>query len=131
MAVSPIGTAALPVQQAPVAPVQVPSPTAAVAADIPVLPIGAAAKDGSTDTSTSGQGASKLPIDQALEKMNEQMEAWSTQMSFSIDEDTKRVVVSIKDTKSGDTIKKIPSDTVLQIAKMITEFQGSAIRTSA
>ncbi|WP_454690509.1 flagellar protein FlaG [Achromobacter aloeverae] len=131
MAVSPIGTAALPVQQAIATPVQAPSPAAPVDATVSVLPAGAGAKNGGTDTSTSGQGASKLPIDQALERLNEKMEAWSTQMSFSIDQDTQRVVISIKDSKTGDTIKTIPSETVLQIAKMITEFQGSAIKTSA
>ncbi|MFC4274248.1 flagellar protein FlaG [Achromobacter aloeverae] len=130
MAVSPIGTAALPVQ-ATVMPAQAPTPALPVDATVSVLPTGAAQKDGNTDTSTSGQGASKLPLDQALEKLNERMQAWSTQMSFSVDQDTQRVVISIKDTKTGDTIKTIPSETVLQIAKMITEFQGGAIKTSA
>ncbi|ALM83166.1 flagellar protein FlaG [Bordetella sp. N] len=131
MAVSPIGTSALPVQHTTAVPAQVPSPVVPVDASVSILPTGAAAKNGQSDSSTSEQGASKLPIDKALDKLNEQMEAWSTEMSFSIDEDTQRVVVSIKDTKSGDTIKTIPSETVLQIAKMITDFQGSAIRTTA
>ncbi|ANN78261.1 flagellar protein FlaG [Bordetella flabilis] len=131
MAVSPIAPAALPVQPFEVNPAPVPD------AAVLVTPTGDAQRgagahgagaDGSSQQSTPGQ---ELPLERALKKINEQMEAWSTQMQFDIDPDTQRVVISIKDTKSGDVIRTIPSETVLNIAKMITKLQGGGVETSA
>ena len=131
MAVSPIAPAALPVQ--PVETHPAPLPDAAVL----VTPAGDAQKSADAGGTTAGDGSSdqssgqQLPLDRALQKINEQMQAWSTQMQFDIDPDTQRVVISIKDTKTGDTIKTIPSETVLNIAKMITKMQGGGVETSA
>ncbi|ANN66838.1 flagellar protein FlaG [Bordetella bronchialis] len=130
MAVSPIAPAAHPVQ--PVEAQPAPLPDAAVL----VTPSGDAQKSGDTGGATTGGGSGQspdqqLPLDRALQKINEQMQAWSTQMQFDIDPDTQRVVVSIKDTKTGDVIKTIPSETVLNIAKMITKLQGGGVETSA
>ncbi|AOB31065.1 flagellar protein [Bordetella sp. H567] len=131
MAVSPIAPAALPVQLAEAHPA--PLPDAAVL----VTPGGDAQKGADTGGATSGGGSSgqpsepQLPLDRALQKINEQMQAWSTQIQFDIDPDTHRVVISIKDSKTGDTIKTIPSETVLNIAKMITKMQGGGVETSA
>ncbi|CAM3537651.1 Flagellar protein FlaG [Bordetella sputigena] len=131
MAVSPIAPAALPVQ--PVEAQPAPLPDAAVL----VTPTADAQKGAGADGATSDGGSSGQPSDpqssleRALQKINEQMEAWSTQMQFEIDQDTHRVVISIKDSKTGDVIKTIPSETVLNIAKMITKMQGGGVETSA
>ncbi|ARP81468.1 flagellar protein [Bordetella genomosp. 8] len=127
MAVSPIAPAALPVQPAEAQPA--PLPDAAVL----VTPAGdaqkgAAAGDGGASGNSSDPQSS---LERALQKINEQMTAWSTQMEFAIDPDTHRVVISIKDSKTGDTLKTIPSETVLNIAKMITKMQGGGVETSA
>jgi flagellar protein FlaG len=131
MAVSPIALAAFPVHTPEVQPA--PMPDAAVQ----VAPAGNTQKGADTGSSTADGGASgqssdhQLPLDRALQKLNEQMEAWSTQVQFDIDPDTQRVVVSIKDRKTGDVIRTIPSETVLNIAKMITKLQGGGVETSA
>jgi flagellar protein FlaG len=132
MAVSPIAPAALPVQPFEANPAPVPD------AAVLVTPTGnaqqgAGAHGASTDGGSSQQSSpgQELPLERALKKINEQMQAWSTQMQFDIDPDTHRVVISIKDTKSGDVIRTIPSETVLNIAKMITKLQGGGVETSA
>jgi flagellar protein FlaG len=131
MAVSPIAPAALAVQPPEVHPT--PMPDAAVQ----ILPAADAQRGAGTGSSTADGGSSgqssgqQLPLDRALQKINEQMQAWSTQVQFDIDPDTQRVVISIKDTKSGDVIRTIPSETVLNIAKMITKLQGGGVETSA
>ncbi|ARP86917.1 flagellar protein FlaG [Bordetella genomosp. 9] len=131
MAVSPIAPAALPVQPPEVQPVPVPD------AAVQVTPAADSQKGAGTGGATADGGGSDqpssqdLPLDRALKKINEQMEAWSTQVQFDIDPDTKRVVISIKDARTGDVIKKIPSETVLNIAKMITRLQGGGVETSA
>jgi flagellar protein FlaG len=133
MALSPIAPAALQVQPPALAPAQAPAQSAETS--LAVAPAGDTQKNSGADSATADasheNATDQQPLDKALEKINKRMEAWSTQATFSIDPDTHRVVVSIKDSKTGDVIRTIPSETVLRIAKMITEMQGTAIKTSA
>jgi len=125
MAVTPLA----PVSFAP-APVA-PAPVVADPA-ISVTPVATATNSGASDSATSGQSDSqKLPLDKALEEINDQMKAWSTQLQFEIDPDVHQVVVSVVDAESGDVLRTIPSETVLKIAKMIVNMQGNGIKTSA
>lgn len=113
-----------------------PAPIAAVpvAADpsVTVAPPAASTNSSGADSATSEQSNSqKLPLDKALDEINEQMKAWSTQLQFEVDPDVHQVVVSVVDAKSGDVIRTIPSEAVLKIAKMIVNMQGNGIKTSA
>ncbi|CAB3715079.1 MAG: flagellar protein FlaG [Achromobacter sp.] len=113
-----------------------PSPVAAVpiVADpsVTVAPPVASTNSSGADSATSEQSNSqKLPLDKALDEINEQMKAWSTQLQFEVDPDVHQVVVSVVDAKSGDVIRTIPSEAVLKIAKMIVNMQGNGIKTSA
>lgn len=119
-----------------VPPALVPQPAAAlpVAADpaVRVTPSAASAHGGSTDTATSDQSAwQKLPLEKAIDEINAQMKAWSTQLQFEIDPDVHQVVVSVVDAQSGNIIRTIPSETLLKIAKMIVNMQGNGIKTTA
>jgi flagellar protein FlaG len=109
-----------------------PAPILPASPEADVAPAAGSQKSGDADAGAPGQeGAPQDPLDKALAKINKQMEAWSTQATYSIDKDTHRVVVSIKDSNTGDVIRTIPSETALRIAKMITKFQGLTIKTSA
>ena len=67
----------------------------------------------------------------AFEEINAAMQAWATGMRFEIDEDTQQLVVSIVDNKSGEVIRQIPSEEVLQVAKMITQMRGQLVNVKA
>ncbi|CUJ51844.1 flagellar protein [Achromobacter sp. K91] len=125
MAVTPLAPASFapaPVAAAPVAP----DPSVSVA------PAAAATNSGASDSATSDQSDSqKLPLDKALDEINDQMKAWSTQLQFEIDPNVHQVVVSVIDAESGDVIRTIPSETLLKIAKMIVNMQGNGIKTTA
>ncbi|APX74142.1 flagellar protein FlaG [Achromobacter insolitus] len=125
MAVTPLAPASFapaPVAAAPVAP----DPA------VSVVPMAAATNSGASDSATSDQSDSqKLPLDKALDEINDQMKAWSTQLKFEIDPNVHQVVVSVVDATSGDVIRTIPSETLLKIAKMIVNMQGNGIKTSA
>lgn len=73
----------------------------------------------------------KSSLDTALEQLNQNMRAWATGVRFDIDPDTQRLVVSLVDNESGEVIRTVPSEAVLQISKMIAEFQGNGINTKA
>ena len=70
-------------------------------------------------------------LDRMINQINDSMTAWATGMRFDMDEDAQRLVVSIVDSKTGDVIRTVPSDAVIQIAKIITKLQGTAVDTKA
>jgi len=124
MDVSPLVTAPaqLPVHAAPVEPIA------------PIAPAARSAKGSGTDSSTSEQqkgSAGESSIDKALKALNDEMQAWSTQLQFSVDPDLHRVVVTVVDPNTGKTLKTIPSEAVLRIAKMLTKLEGKAVKTEA
>ncbi len=95
-------------------------------------PAPASSNGSGSGSATSDQAnAQKLPLDKALDEINEQMKAWSTHLQFEIDPNVHQVVVSIVDAESGDVIRTIPSEAVLRIAKMIVNMQGNGIKTAA
>ncbi|HLR30698.1 MAG TPA: flagellar protein FlaG [Paenalcaligenes sp.] len=68
-------------------------------------------------------------IENALKQLNEEMRPWATAMQFEIDPDLERLVISIIDNETGEVLRSIPSEALLQIAKMITSFQGQSVNT--
>ncbi|MDH1303578.1 flagellar protein FlaG [Achromobacter sp. GD03932] len=125
MAVTPLAPASF-------APAPVATPPVAPDPAVSVAPAVAATNSGASDSATSDQSDSqKLPLDKALDEINDQMKAWSTQLQFEIDPNVHQVVVSVIDAESGDVIRTIPSETLLKIAKMIVNMQGNGIKTTA
>ncbi len=125
MAVTPLAPASF-------APAPVATPPVAPDPAVSVAPAASATNSGASDSATSDQSDSqKLPLDKALDEINDQMKAWSTQLQFEIDPNVHQVVVSVIDAESGDVIRTIPSETLLKIAKMIVNMQGNGIKTTA
>ena len=67
----------------------------------------------------------------ALDEVNNRLQAWSTGMQFKFDEEADRIVVSIIDNHSGEVLRTVPSEAVLQVAKMIVQLQGQGVDTKA
>lgn len=131
MAVSPLHPAA--VLPLPVAPsVAAPAAPTTVDLSLAVKPAAEATdSNGARDATADSRQPPQEPLEKALEDINEQMKAWSTQLQFDIDPEINRVVVSVVDSATGDVMRTIPSDAVLRIAKMIVKLQGNAVETSA
>jgi flagellar protein FlaG len=58
------------------------------------------------------------------------LQAQQRNLAFSVDENTKRSVVTVKDSSSGDVIRQIPSEEVLRLAERIKDLQqdvGSSV----
>lgn len=92
-----------------------------------------------TDSNTATQGDAGQadggqamdPLEKALKLVNDNLQAWSTDMRFDVDPDSGRIVISIIDHGSGKVLRTVPSDAVLRVAKMITKMQGSGVNTEA
>ncbi len=64
----------------------------------------------------------------AADKINEFIESFTSDLQFTIDKDTEKMVVKVVNRKSGDVIRQIPSETALKIAKALDELKGLIIR---
>ncbi|MBY6346819.1 hypothetical protein E5C31_12675 [Providencia rettgeri] len=114
---------ASPVEQNP----GTPTPSAATT----VTPI----KESSTDTQLQQRWPDKreaVPgmvntLDDTLDQINNSLQAWSTGIRFNMDDEAQRLVVSIVDNSTGEVLRTVPSDAVIQIAKMIVQLQGNAV----
>ena len=104
-----------------------PTPSAATT----VTPI----KESSTDTQLQQRWPDKreaVPgmvntLDDTLDQINNSLQAWSTGIRFNMDDEAQRLVVSIVDNSTGEVLRTVPSDAVIQIAKMIVRLQGNAV----
>lgn len=63
-------------------------------------------------------------ISDAIESIQSFVESNQRNLSFSVDEDSQRSVVSVTDASSGDVIRQIPSEEVLELAQRLQELQA-------
>ena len=80
------------------------------------------------DTQAAHPAAQAAPptnaqIQSAVDKANQAMQQANTGVEFSIDTDTKRSLIKVVDTKTGETIKQIPSKEMIAISQSIDQFQ--------
>jgi flagellar protein FlaG len=57
-------------------------------------------------------------INQAMQQSNQNLE-----FEFTMDTDTKKAIVRVVDTKTGELIRQIPSEETLAIARSIDQFR--------
>jgi len=72
-------------------------------------------------------------LESAAREMNSAMQATnSTNLAFSVDEETQKSVVSVMDSQTGEVIKQYPSKEAIAIAKAIGNIQqGLLLRQRA
>lgn len=68
----------------------------------------------------------------AVDDINRVMRQSSRNLEFSVDSDTKKTIVMLVDTETGELIRQIPSEEALAIARSIDQFQqGLLLREKA
>ena len=77
----------------------------------------------------------KQPTAEQLVEMTEQMDAFvgsfTHELKFRVDEDSGRNVVTVVDVKSGDTIRQIPTEELLEVIARLAEASGGLINVKA
>lgn len=104
--------------------------TAVVAAQQPEL-----ASVSPANINGSGQAADITSVEQeevssAVSDIQEFLQNTQRSLNFSFNEDARRSVVAVTDSDSGDVIRQIPSEEVLELAERIRNLQsdvGSAV----
>ncbi|MGE8517313.1 MAG: flagellar protein FlaG [Alcaligenes nematophilus] len=97
-----------------------------------------AIQESSTDTALQHWPDRRLPepgmintLDDTLAQINSSLQAWSTGIRFDMDDEAQRLVVSIVNNDTGEVLRTVPSDAVIQIAKMIIQLQGNSVNIKA
>lgn len=78
------------------------------------------------------QQPSAAQLKTAVEKINSVLRQANRNLEFSVDDETKRVVVKVVDTETGELIRQLPSEETLAISRAIGEIQrGLLLRQKA
>ena len=88
-----------------------------------------------TETVAAVQQPAVIPsmaqVTQAVKRINKTMESLSQGLEFSVDTDSRRVVVKIVDQATKEVIRQIPTEEALQIAKALDQVSGMLIKQTA
>ena len=76
------------------------------------------------DQSVNKLAENAAEIREAVAEINKAMRKVPTSLDFSVDEASKRFIVSVTDTNTGEVIRKLPGDAVLRIAKQLESLKG-------
>tara|TARA_B100001248_G_C27023650_1_gene293177 strand:- start:33 stop:455 length:423 start_codon:yes stop_codon:yes gene_type:complete len=63
-------------------------------------------------------------LDDAIEALNEAVKKVPTSLHFSVDDTSKRFVIHVTDTNTGEVIRKVPGDAILRVARQIESLKG-------
>lgn len=84
------------------------------------------------DAATSIKEAAKQEskVKEATQQLNDFMKHFSIKLNFSVDSDSKQIVVKVLNQETGELIRQIPSEETLRLAKAMDTLQGLIIRTT-
>ncbi len=74
---------------------------------------------------------SKQQVEAAVKAVKEFIQPMASNLEFNTDEDTGRTVIRITDSSSGELIRQIPSEEILEIAKALDRLQGLLVKQKA
>ncbi|WP_296949274.1 flagellar protein FlaG [uncultured Massilia sp.] len=100
-------------------------------APAPVEPAGSVAAVASKSADDTATSASREEVSSAVKKINASMQVSSQSLEFSIDEDSKDIVVKVIDQNTKEVVRQMPSEEALHIAKSLDKMRGLLIRETA
>ncbi len=114
------------------APAPAPSPAErdAGAAVRAVAPAGNVASK-PVDKAAARQAGSPDPLDEAINNINKSLKVSGQGVEFSVDDDSKRLVVKVVDKDTREVLRQMPSREALEIAKALDRSQGMLIKQEA
>jgi flagellar protein FlaG len=73
----------------------------------------------------------KKELDQAVKNVSGYVQNITRELNFSIDEELGRPVVTVLDQETGEIIRQIPNEEMLELAKNISEVQDKSLKQGA
>jgi flagellar protein FlaG len=66
----------------------------------------------------------QIQLKETIESLNIKMEMKSSNLSFSVDEISDRVMVTIVDDKTGEKIRQVPAEAIIKVAHNMEALKG-------
>jgi len=63
-------------------------------------------------------------LQEAVSRLNEQMQSKGRDLSFSIDERIDRAIVTVRNLKTGELVRQIPTEDMVRLAHSIEDMKG-------
>jgi flagellar protein FlaG len=63
-------------------------------------------------------------LKEATEHLNKQMTQNQRNLSFSVDDVSNKIVVTVKNTQNGEVVRQIPSEVALRVANNLENMKG-------
>jgi flagellar protein FlaG len=63
-------------------------------------------------------------IQEAVERLNEQMRKEGRNLAFSIDKKVDQTVITVKNSHTGEVVRQIPDESLLHVAHSIEDMKG-------
>lgn len=70
----------------------------------------------------SGPQAVPEKVEQAVRQLNDYLQSVQRNLQFSVDKDTKQVVVRVIDAESGEVVRQIPPESALELARNMAKM---------
>jgi flagellar protein FlaG len=90
---------------------------------------------GAASATPAGPAAKAAPsraeVDAAIKTLNDAMSVSSQTLEFSVDHDSKQIVVKLIDQNTREILRQIPSVEALEMAKSIDKLQGRLLHQTA
>lgn len=69
-------------------------------------------------------------LQEAIDRLNDQMKRNGRQLNFSIDKVVDRTVIQVKNAQTGEVVRQIPDETLLRVAHNIERVKGMLLDNS-
>ncbi len=63
-------------------------------------------------------------VQEAIDRLNEQMRANNRSLNFSMDTQVNRVVITVRNSESGEVVRQIPDEAILRVAHNLKKIRG-------
>lgn len=80
---------------------------------------------------TPHQKPDEKKVREAAAKISDFIESFTRDLEFSVDNDTRKIVIKVKVRDSGEVVRQIPSEEALKIADSLDTLRGLLIREQA
>lgn len=68
--------------------------------------------------------AMRKSLQDAIERLNEQMRRSGQNLSFNVDKAIDRVIITVKNSESGEVVRQIPNEVLVRVAHNIEDLRG-------
>lgn len=80
---------------------------------------------------TGGADHSEKVLQEAVDKMNRQIQQVTREVHFSVDKSSDRVVIKVIDHQTKEVIRQIPSEEILSMAEELDKLSGMLLKEKA